>query len=199
MRSIALTHLRSRVKSNDDWLRTSENLYREEQKRIGAYAREYRESLGLSLREVARRMKISAPFLSDLERGNRHWTDATLTAWENAQRLNKDAYVGWLGHLEKEGRFDLDLQIKLSEKENGLRQDLITLYKLRNSRPCFDEKACRRELRDKLNQKSPSAARVESLLSNPEAVKAMDAFIDQAHPTAAGGTGGAQRKDSNEK
>lgn len=93
--------------------------------------------------------------------------------------LNRDAYFGYLHYLEKEGRFDLNLEIKLSEKENGLKQDLITLYKLRNSRPCFDEKACRRELRDKLNQKSPSAARVESLLSNPEAVKAMDAFIKE--------------------
>jgi len=82
--------LRSRVKSNDDWLRHSENLYREEQKRIGAYARECRESLGLSLREVARRMKISAPFLSDLERGNRHWTDGTLTAWEAQRQNDKD-------------------------------------------------------------------------------------------------------------
>ena len=80
--------LRSRVKSNDDWLRHSENLYREEQKRIGAYARQCRESSGVTLRELARRMKISAPFLSDLEKGNRHWTDGTLTAWEDAQRTN---------------------------------------------------------------------------------------------------------------
>lgn len=78
--------LRSRVKSNDDWLRHSENLYREEQKRIGAYARQCREASGVSLRELARRMKISAPFLSDLEKGNRHWTDGTLTAWEDAHR-----------------------------------------------------------------------------------------------------------------
>lgn len=34
--------LRSRVQSNDNWLKYSENLYREEQKRIGAYARECR-------------------------------------------------------------------------------------------------------------------------------------------------------------
>ena len=80
--------LRSRVKSNDDWLRHSENLYREEQNRIGAYARQCRETRGISLRELARRMKISAPFLSDLEKGNRHWTEGTLTAWEDAQRTN---------------------------------------------------------------------------------------------------------------
>ncbi|MCE6957497.1 helix-turn-helix domain-containing protein, partial [Cereibacter sphaeroides] len=66
--------LHSRVQSNDNWLKYSENLYREEQKRIGAYARELREGRGLSLRETARRMKVSAPYLSDLERGNRHWT-----------------------------------------------------------------------------------------------------------------------------
>jgi len=70
------------VQSNDEWLKHSENLYREEQKRIGVFARECREKAGMSLRELARRMKVSAPFLSDLERGNRHWTDGTLTAWE---------------------------------------------------------------------------------------------------------------------
>lgn len=29
----------------------------------------------LSLREVARRMGLSAPFVSDLERGRRNWTE----------------------------------------------------------------------------------------------------------------------------
>ena len=33
--------------------------------------REERERVGVSLREVARRMGISAPYLSDLERGRR--------------------------------------------------------------------------------------------------------------------------------
>jgi len=76
--------LRSRVVANDEWLRKSENLHRDEKKRIGAYARYLRECLGLSLREVARRMDVSAPHLSDLEKGNRNWTADMLTAWESA-------------------------------------------------------------------------------------------------------------------
>ena len=33
---------------------------------------------------VARAMQVSAPFLSDLERGNRLWTSDTMLAWQKA-------------------------------------------------------------------------------------------------------------------
>lgn len=33
------------------------------------------EKAGLSLREMARRLKFSAPFVSHLERGRRNWTE----------------------------------------------------------------------------------------------------------------------------
>lgn len=39
--------------------------------RDGGYLRILREESGLSLREVARRLKISAPYLSDIERNRR--------------------------------------------------------------------------------------------------------------------------------
>ena len=39
----------------------------------GALYRAARQKLGLSLRGVARKAGISAPYLSDLERGNRTW------------------------------------------------------------------------------------------------------------------------------
>ena len=39
----------------------------------GRRARQAREKAGLSLREIARRMGVSAPYLSDLERGRRPW------------------------------------------------------------------------------------------------------------------------------
>lgn len=42
---------------------------------LGKQMRKKRKRLGVSLRETAERMAISAPFLSDLERGNRHWTE----------------------------------------------------------------------------------------------------------------------------
>lgn len=76
--------LLARVRQNDDWLAHCQRLYRDEQKRIGAYARSIRKKSGLSLREVARRMKVSAPFLSDLERGNRYWTTHKIEAWASS-------------------------------------------------------------------------------------------------------------------
>jgi transcriptional regulator with XRE-family HTH domain len=38
----------------------------------------------LSLREVARRMKVSAAFVCDLEKGRRNWKQKTLDAYEKA-------------------------------------------------------------------------------------------------------------------
>lgn len=44
--------------------------------RNGDYLRALREREGLSLREVARRLALSAPYLSDVERGRRAVTPA---------------------------------------------------------------------------------------------------------------------------
>lgn len=41
----------------------------------GRSARSARQRLGISLREVARRMDLSAPFIGDLELGRRNWTE----------------------------------------------------------------------------------------------------------------------------
>ena len=50
----------------------------------GREMRERRVAAGVSLREVARRMKLSAPFLSDLELGRRNWTAPCLERYERA-------------------------------------------------------------------------------------------------------------------
>jgi transcriptional regulator with XRE-family HTH domain len=42
----------------------------------GRLIRSKREAAGLALRRLAVRMKISAPYLCDLEQGKRNWTDA---------------------------------------------------------------------------------------------------------------------------
>lgn len=42
----------------------------------GAKMRELRLQTGVSLRQVARHMDLSAPYLSDLERGRRAWTES---------------------------------------------------------------------------------------------------------------------------
>jgi len=45
-----------------------------------------RESAGKSLREVARSMKISAGYLSDLELGRRAWSEGLLDDFREATR-----------------------------------------------------------------------------------------------------------------
>jgi transcriptional regulator with XRE-family HTH domain len=41
-------------------------------KTLGEYLRELREQRDLSVRELAKRLDVSAPFLSDVELGRRH-------------------------------------------------------------------------------------------------------------------------------
>ena len=76
--------LASRVFDNNSWLANCHNIHRREMKRNGDYARKTRESRKISLRQLAKQMGCSAPHLSDLEHGNRHWTERTLAAWAKA-------------------------------------------------------------------------------------------------------------------
>lgn len=46
--------------------------------KLGPFIRTTRHEKGLTLRELARKAEISAPFLSDLERGNRSCSEAVL-------------------------------------------------------------------------------------------------------------------------
>ena len=50
----------------------------------GKTARKKRERANVSLREIARRMKISAPYLSDLELGKRNWSVKLARRFESA-------------------------------------------------------------------------------------------------------------------
>lgn len=47
----------------------------------GQLMREARKRAGLSVREMARRLGQSAPFVSDLELGRRGWDEARLEQW----------------------------------------------------------------------------------------------------------------------
>lgn len=51
---------------------------------LGADLRKKRKKRGFSMKEVAERMGISMPYLSDLERGNRRWSDDLIQVFENA-------------------------------------------------------------------------------------------------------------------
>jgi hypothetical protein len=52
--------------------------------RVGACLRQIREAHKLTLREVARRMKFSAAYVSDMELGRRGWDDRRVTAYLQA-------------------------------------------------------------------------------------------------------------------
>ena len=57
---------------------------------MGQRLRELRERTGLSLREVAKAAKISAPFLSDVELGRRFPTNETLALIAQKLRASAD-------------------------------------------------------------------------------------------------------------
>lgn len=57
---------------------------------MGQRLRELRERAGLSLREVAKAAKISAPFLSDVELGRRFPTNETLALIAEKLRASAD-------------------------------------------------------------------------------------------------------------
>lgn len=57
---------------------------------MGQRLRELRECAGLSLREVAKDAKISAPFLSDVELGRRFPTNETLALIAQKLRASAD-------------------------------------------------------------------------------------------------------------
>jgi len=48
--------------------------HRDTQLKLGAELRRLRKKRGLSLRAVAKKLKVSAPFLSDCELGRRYWS-----------------------------------------------------------------------------------------------------------------------------
>lgn len=55
----------------------------------GTQIREARMARGISLRQMAIRMGISAVFLSDLERGRRNWTEKRINQWWKAFSATK--------------------------------------------------------------------------------------------------------------
>lgn len=57
-------------------------------KSVGSSMREERERRGWSIREMARRMGCSAPYVSDLEKGRRTWTPNTLDWYQSALSPN---------------------------------------------------------------------------------------------------------------
>jgi DNA-binding transcriptional regulator YiaG len=78
---MSFLYIVARIQSNNEWLAHCSHLHHEENVRIGKMARIEREKVGLSLRELARRIGVSAAFLSDFELGRRSMSKTTLTKW----------------------------------------------------------------------------------------------------------------------
>ena len=57
---------------------------------FGGEMRAQREAEGITLREMAKRMKISAMFLSDMERGKRNWSGERVALFR--QIISKHAH-----------------------------------------------------------------------------------------------------------
>jgi transcriptional regulator with XRE-family HTH domain len=53
-------------------------------KTLGEHLRELREKRDFSVRELAKKLKVSAPFLSDIELGRRHPSDEVLARLASA-------------------------------------------------------------------------------------------------------------------
>lgn len=53
---------------------SAEAKHQQTQKQLSAELRRLRKKRGISLRSMAKSLKIKAPYLSDLERGNRNWS-----------------------------------------------------------------------------------------------------------------------------
>lgn len=52
-----------------------------DQAAIGAQMRARRKAAGISLREIARRLGITASYLADMEKGARNWTAERMEAY----------------------------------------------------------------------------------------------------------------------
>ena len=58
--------------------------------KLGETIRTFREEAGLSLRELARKVNVSAPFLSDVELGRRFPKEETLQAIATVLKINPE-------------------------------------------------------------------------------------------------------------
>lgn len=58
----------------------------ESDREVGERMRSLREGKGLTLREVSRRMGVSAAYVSDLERGRRAWNTSVTEKYFRALR-----------------------------------------------------------------------------------------------------------------
>ena len=57
--------------------------------KTGNFMRVFRICAGISLREIARRMKVSAAFLCDLEHGKRNWTQEKFESYKACLKMVK--------------------------------------------------------------------------------------------------------------
>jgi predicted transcriptional regulator len=86
----------------------------------GESMRQLRKSHKISLREVARRMKLSAPFISDLERGNRNWDGSRSLAFMSAVTSGQIARI----HEAQSHNHQKDFRIGIRVPRRALQNEL---------------------------------------------------------------------------
>ena len=61
---------------------------------VGREMRDLRERRGLTLRQLAARLELSPAYISDLERGNRHWHKGMTDSFKSALRAARTPLDG---------------------------------------------------------------------------------------------------------
>ncbi len=109
-------------------------------KTLGTFIRDTREKLGLSLRELARRCRITAPFLSDIERDRRTASLEVLDRIAAELELGPDALreispAAALKDFKKILENDPELSLAFASTVKSLKQGKISSKKLAQSLP----------------------------------------------------------------
>ena len=81
---VTLLQLSQRLERND---RERQRLIRAQWRLLGSRLKEARLNAGVGLRELARQMKVSAPFVADMEKGARHYSPKYVRAATAVFRL----------------------------------------------------------------------------------------------------------------
>jgi predicted transcriptional regulator len=82
----------------------SEQVWKVNQGDLATCMRRLREQHSCSLRKMAVKLGVSAPYLSDLELGRRNWSEKRIKSFLQALGISDEAYVSvqgnrWLGTL----------------------------------------------------------------------------------------------------
>ncbi len=74
------------IQANNEWITQCNKRHRVCEQELALTARMIRQDRGISLRDFAKLLGVSPVYLSDLERGNRSWSDEFAVKWLEAMK-----------------------------------------------------------------------------------------------------------------